>query len=196
MKKKILVSAVVALSMFGFSAMAQNNNPASCEAQACEKVGCNKTCDIKEFKGGPRCDFKRKKGDPFVGINLSDAQKAKLAELRTKQADKVKARVKAIKAEKQRNDSMRMAERRESKRAYLEEVKEIIGPDNYVTYLENIVVEQGAPGRGGHHQMNPGRIPGKVKAFKGDRKGKCDAGKGQCADNAKYKNGKGEKKLL
>ena len=50
------------------------------------------------------------------------------------------------KEEKQRNDSARKADRQASRKAYLEEVKTIVGPDQYVLFLENMYVNQ--PGHG------------------------------------------------
>lgn len=139
MKKRILIPTLVALSMFGFNAMAQTETPKT--PKQCNNVECTQLGkDVKKFKGGKKF---AKASDPFKGINLSEDQKAKLKALREKKAIKMKERMAEIKVEKQKRDSARRAERQIAKREYLQEVKEIIGPDNYVTYLENIVVEQG-----------------------------------------------------
>lgn len=54
------------------------------------------------------------KADPFQGITLTADQQARLQKLES--------------------------DRRDARKSYLEEVKSIIGPDNYVMFLENIYV--------------------------------------------------------
>ncbi len=170
MKKKFLSLALIALSFAGFSSMAQTNQtcPVSQEKVQCQRT--KKECN----KGKARCN-------PFEGLTLTDAQKAKLEELRTQRAAAHKDRAKDVRADRHRRDSLGMAARRADKKKYLEEVKAIIGPDQYVIFLENMVVN-GAPE---HH-----------KAFRqGDRRNHATAGeRGRRSDKARkhaYK-GKGQ----
>ena len=67
------------------------------------------------------------------------------------------------------------AERRASKKAYLEEVKAIIGPDQYVVFLENFY-------------LNGGQGNGHGKAVRGQ---KGHGHHGHFAQNGKNRNGKG-----
>lgn len=144
MKKKFLGIALVAMSLVSFTGMAQNstdNNSAKIEnvkRQKCDKASCV---------------------NPFEGLNLTDTQKTQLQQLNTKRMEQRKQQAQARKADKQRNDSTRMEARKNARKEYLEEVKAIIGPDQYVVFLENMYVNGG-----GNHDG---------KAFqKGQRMGK------------------------
>ena len=81
--------------------------------------------------------------NPFEGLNLTDAQKTQLQQLNTKRVEQRKQQAQARKADKQRNDSTRMEARKNARKEYLEEVKAIIGPDQYVVFLENMYVNGG-----------------------------------------------------
>ena len=143
MKKKFLGIALVAMSLVSFTSVAQNatgKNSAKIEKvkrQKCDKASCV---------------------NPFEGLNLTDAQKTQLQQLNTKRMEQRKEQAQARKADKQRNDSTRMEARKNARKEYLKEVKAIIGPDQYVVFLENMYVN------GGNHNG---------KAFqKGQRMGK------------------------
>lgn len=157
---------------------------------------------------------KKNRMSAFEGLNLTDAQKTKLQELDAKrQAErqqKMEARkaqkeqqkankqngqadqkdLAARKAEKQQNDSVRKAERVADMKEYLVQVKEIIGPDNYVKFLENVYVQGGAQKgkamgqgqKGGKQQMahNKGGKSGNKqggKSGKGQKQGQRQQGK-------------------
>ncbi len=129
MKKKILSLALVAMSFVTFSSMAQTAT-STADGNKKERM-CREKAD---------CQQKRECCNPFAGLNLSEAQQAKLNDHR--KTEKLEA-AKARKESKQRLDSTRIADRRASKKAYLEEVKAIIGPDQYVMFLENFYVNGG-----------------------------------------------------
>ncbi|WP_290449200.1 hypothetical protein [uncultured Muribaculum sp.] len=132
MKKKILSLALVAMSFVTFSSMAQTAT-STADGNKKERM-CREKAD---------CQQKRECRNPFAGLNLTEAQQAKLKELNDhRKTEKLEA-AKARKESKQRLDSTRIADRRASKKAYLEEVKAIIGPDQYVMFLENFYVNGG-----------------------------------------------------
>lgn len=147
MKKKILSLAIIAAAFTAFNGVAQtndnNNAKAVCVAQQCGKPG----------KGCP------KEACPFDGLNITDAQKAQLQQLNESRREARKAQAATQKADRQRNDSARMAQRRADKKEYLEQVKAIIGPDQYVVFLENFYVNGGGQHRpGGKAMIGQGRM--------------------------------------
>lgn len=134
MKKKIFGLAMIAIALTSFSSFAQQP-----ETQNCKNT---KNC-IKTNKPD------RQKADPFQGLNLSDTQKTKLATLKENRQKNRAEKSKTARSEKMRADSLKATERMNQKREYLQEVKEIIGPDNYVVFLENMVINNG----GRNHSM-------------------------------------------
>lgn len=136
--------------------------------------GGEKQKDGKKFgdrqKDGKKHGVKRGGANPFEGLNLTEAQKSQLQQLDTKRKAEREKKMEAFKAEKeqmkankqagkadqkdlaarkaemQKNDSVRSAARVADMREYLVQVKEIIGPDNYVKFLENVYVQGGAKG--------------------------------------------------
>ena len=174
MKKKVLGLALMAMALVGFNGMAQNNsqkNAQGCKAQTeCTKGGKGMKKETREMK------------NPYEGLNLTDAQKSKLAELDSKRMADRKAKMEARKAEvkgqkSQRNDAdlkARMEARKADKLEYLKEVKAIIGPDQYVVFLENFYVNGGGNHNGGK-AIRQGKDGHKGmahnKGMKGQRKG-------------------------
>lgn len=170
MKKGILSIAVVAASLFSFNAFAQDksatpdccNTPAQCvnNAQACP--GNPQACpgNPKACPANPQaCPVKRPCADPFAGINLTQEQQTKLTALREKCKINRAAADKARKDRFQQRDSIM----RVNKKQRLEEVKAILTPEQYVIFLENMVVAN--PG----HDRGP--APHKMHAMKkGDKK--------------------------
>ncbi|MDE6636756.1 MAG: hypothetical protein K2K32_00815 [Muribaculaceae bacterium] len=140
MKKKVLGLALMAMALVGFNGMAQNNsqkNSQCCKAQTeCAKGSKG----IKKEARGLK--------NPYEGLTLTDAQKSKLAELDSKRIADHKAKMEARKAEVKGQKSemsdaekqARMQARKADKLEYLKEVKAIIGPDQYVVFLENFYV--------------------------------------------------------
>ena len=183
MKKKVLGLALMAMALVGFNGMAQDNsrkNAQCCKAQTeCAKGGKGMKKEAREMK------------NPYEGLTLTDAQKSKLAELDSKRMADRKAKMEARKADVkgqkgERNEAdmkARMEARKADKMEYLEEVKAIIGPDQYVVFLENFYVNGGRnqnggkairQGKDGHKGMahNKGM---KDQRKGGDRKGKRNA---------------------
>lgn len=150
MKKKVLGIALLAMSFVGFSAAAQT--PAT-----------NAPSQQESVKKGDR-QGRKAQVNPFEGMNLSDAQQAQLKQLNEKRQSERQARKQTRKDEKQRNDSARMAERRNEKKSYLDQVKAIVGPEQYVVFLENFYVSGGNKAAMGHKSKDG-------RKGHGDRKG-------------------------
>lgn len=137
MKKKAFAIALACVSMTGLVSFAQN--PAAngtCSAPQCNET----TCAPADCGSRRQCAFE--------GLDLTDAQKSQLKALKEKNAKTCEVKAKAAKADRQRNDSVRMAERKAAKRQYLQDVKAIVGPDQYVLFLENLVVNGDGPRHG------------------------------------------------
>ncbi|MDE6480492.1 MAG: hypothetical protein K2L45_09495 [Muribaculaceae bacterium] len=185
MKKKVLGLALMAMALVGFNGMAQNNSQKN--AQGCKaQTECAKGCKGMKKEA-------REMKNPYEGLTLTDAQKSKLAELDNKRMADHKAKMEARKSESngQKADKSKthaeMKALREARKAdkveYLKEVKEIIGPDQYVVFLENFYVNGGGnhgdkkafqQGKGGKQGMAHNK--GMKGQRKGDRKGGKRAG--------------------
>lgn len=180
MKKSILSIAVMVASLFSFSAFAQApQKSAECSNAAKECVNGKQACqnpqackNPQNCQNGPACAPQRPcAADPFAGINLSQDQKAKLSALKEQRKAKRDAADKSRKDRFQQRDSMARANKKE----YLESVKEILTPDQYVIFLENAVLAAPGQGRGvAPHKMHAvkkdGRDIKKGDFKKGDRK--------------------------
>ena len=137
MKKLIFSLAILSVSCF--SMLAQTKT-AECQSKGkCAKVEkcCEKTETPCAVADGICCQA-------FEGITLTDDQKAKLAainkgkcnarkECKTKDCKKEKPTVEEMK--KMRAE--RTAKLKEDRKNYLLQVKEILTPEQYVTFLEN-----------------------------------------------------------
>lgn len=171
MKKKILGLALIAMTLTAFNGMAQNpdNNTAKAK-QECVK---GKKADKQDC---------RQQLCPFAGMNLTDAQKTQLQQLDSKRKAARQAQVQARNEKKQEMKNDRLAERQAAKKAYLEEVKAIIGPDNYVVFLENFYVNGG-----GHHDGKAAFRQGKVNKDQANRQGRGDR-RDKCGQHASHHN--------
>lgn len=187
MKKKIITIVAAIALLAGVQASAQNNNTNT--NGTCTKTEQN--CKAGKSRDGrtPRMNSEQRRmfaEQAFDGIQLTDAQKAGLKALNEQQQAKraeMKAQKESAKAEakqqRKAQDSTMRAARSQSKRDYLNGVKAILTPDQYVVFLENIVVE------GPAHQDKLAQGPrvkdgkqfkdGKNMNRKGD-KGRRDAG--------------------
>lgn len=171
--------ALAAISLFSFNGMAQspangNSTPAG------KKEKPMKVARMKE----------RVKVNLFEGMTLSENQKAQLQQLDEKMREDRRQNDQIRKEEKQRNDSLRIAKRRSAQKEYLEQVKSIVGPDQYVTFLENAFINGGAQkreiftmdrrprpefhqGRDGKHLLKEGKKEGMKQGSK-QKKSKRD----------------------
>ncbi|MCM1518615.1 MAG: hypothetical protein NC117_08240 [Pseudoflavonifractor sp.] len=169
MKKSIISMAVVAASIFSFGAMAQNPAAKTCDKDAkCTKTECpgkpGKDCDKKT------CD-KKPCNNPFEGLNLTTEQQGKLDQLRQQCAADRKAKAEERRTEARERRAERDSSFRAQRLANLKQIQSILTPDQYVTFLENIVVS-------GQNPMGPrfdrSMKPGKDKKPFGDKKGDKD----------------------
>ena len=172
MRKKILSLAVVAMTLLSANSFAQSTVNDKTNSANIENVT------------GKKAERKGVKKNPYEGLTLTDAQKTKLQQLDEKRAAQRKENAQAKKAEKQRDNADRMAARKSAKKEYLEEVKAIIGPDQYVVFLENFYIN------GSNHQgkgkMQASRQGNKKYAHSKNAKGR----KGDKRKDVKSRDGK------
>ncbi len=189
----------MAMTLVGFNGMAQTT------AQNCNNQTCTAQTQCTGGKQGAKKEAREAK-NPYEGLNLTDAQKSKLAELDSKRMADRKAKMEARKAdansqkadkknmtgaEKQAAKKAMMEARKADKIEYLQEVKEIIGPDQYVVFLENFYVNGGS--QQGGKAIKQGQRDGKKGMAhnksgkdqrKGDRKGSGKRAGKATANNA------------
>ncbi len=147
--KKIFSLALATIALCGIPAVAQTQKTTTCTTPT-------EQCKAAENCKPATCGKNPGHCDAFTGLNLTDAQKQSLTELRNNRRTAQQARKQekqmAKKEDRRQNDSLRKTERRE----YLANVKNILTPEQYVVFLENIVVEQPMPG-GRNHKMHADR---------------------------------------
>lgn len=153
MKKKILSIFIAAMAVCAISSNAQ--------APANRNAACNSK-DNKECveKNGRQCAFE--------GITLSADQQAKIAELQKARKDRRDGMRKERRDDRRMRDSIARNDRRE----YLSKVKNILTPEQYVAFLENIAVNQGNPDRQGGRpgaSMQKGKRDGGHRGAPGQR---------------------------
>lgn len=162
MKKFILALAAVAMTA-GFSVKADDNAGKCPLNQQCAPAGrhCNAPCDSVACQAA--C--------PFADLNLTDAQKQQLKDLKSEQC---KARKECAKQAKQA--------RSECRRSELTKIKGILTAEQYVKFLENSYVNGGKPQPRHHHGMKPGsrKELKKAKAMRATRR--VDGGNVQVAE--------------
>lgn len=148
MKKKLMSLALVALltASASVSTFAQSN---SNEKAKTEKNDKKQRADKKQ----PRVN------NPFEGLNLTEAQRAKLADLDKSKTDQRKRdKEAAMAARKEQAGKMKQA-RLDERKKYLADVRQIIGEANYVQFLENYYVNGQRPvGRHGKLAHNRGKM--------------------------------------
>ena len=123
MKKVIWSIMVVAFSMVSFSASAQEKQ---CDKSQCVKEKCDKA---------QKCGKQMQAPCPFDGLNLTPEQKEKIKAL--------KANCKENKCDRKKQRAHRDSMAQAAKAKHLAEIKAILTPEQYVQYLENMVVKQG-----------------------------------------------------
>lgn len=159
MKKQILALAVAIISAGSFSIYAADGNG---RKDDCVKDQCDgRQCDSRETQ----CRKDRKCPNPFEGLNLTADQQTKLKELMAAECPVKKDSAKCDGTQKRQRREAKAADRRQAKREFLAKVKEILTPEQYVTFLENSFSD--SPRRDKAH--HPGQ--------RGDRRGNNHAGR-------------------
>lgn len=168
MKKLLLSLAFVTSGLLAFNASAQQ--PANANAAACcqNKAEC---CKAKDGKGEKCCKQQKGKGhhkpghkvNEFEGLNLTAEQQSALDALKANrnQARAEKRKEMKGKDKEARKEALKDARQqaRQSRVEYLNEIKKILTPEQYVKYLENSYLKQG----------NPAARPGHKKGHKGPK---------------------------
>lgn len=141
MKKTLSTIAIAAITLFASSsAFAAPRDKKECRRQAqteqcCKKESC---ADSTKCKQRP-C--------PFEGLNLTESQQQQLKAIcpKARMADgKAKCDLKDAKCDGSKKP-------RQCKKQYLDDVKKILTPEQYVQFLENSFLKGGAKG------MKPGK---------------------------------------
>lgn len=169
MKKTFLSIVILASSIFAFAAT--NSTAKSPTTTPTEQSAPAK--QVKEKKNGKKSERKgsategRRTGEGrlFEGLNLTENQKERLAALKEKtRADRAAAKKDGKKDGKERSEKPAPEQREQMKaqktsdrRAFIAGVKEILTPEQYITFLENNFSAGGKD-----HKMH--------KAHNGDRK--------------------------
>lgn len=169
MKKNFLGLAILAVSLVSFSSMAQCPESNTDCQQTCEQqTPCQQGQKGDKAKKHGKCiKGEKKQFNPYEGLTLTDAQKEQLQKLDADRKAAKEAKKQQAKAEKQRKDSTARAARQAEQREYFEQVKAIIGPDQYTLFLENMVINGG--GKNMKAPMhNKGMKPNKEKS-KGEK---------------------------
>lgn len=169
MKKTFFGIFALALSMVGFAATAQTSSSTDKSGQEV----CNHKCGCKDCKDSKsctdkNCDCKKahRKGqhNPFADLNLTPEQQKKIDAINDqylpkrdrKDGDKAKADNNG-----QRRDREAMREEAKAQRdEYLSKIKEVLTPEQYNKFIENM--PKGGPRHGKHG-------PREGKGFKGMR---------------------------
>lgn len=144
MKKRILGIAVALTAMFGVAVSAQT---------PCGKADCQNACPQQTActKDGACDSVCNPYQAVFAGLNLTADQQTRLKAINDGRRQACKAN---------RNDARKQKReaRSQERRNYLNQVKSVLTPDQYVVFLENFVVEGPAarPAQG----VRPGRISG------------------------------------
>lgn len=132
-------------------------------------------------KGEFRKEKKQRK-NPFDGIELTADQQQRLQVLRQglgpvmpQSYDKSKEDKKLTKEQKQAIRKEKAAKKEEAKKNYLKGVKEILTPDQYVVFLENVYLFSAPEGKAVTHKdrkMKNGNKEGKKGKVSGQKKSK------------------------
>ncbi|MDE6161587.1 MAG: hypothetical protein K2F77_08005 [Muribaculaceae bacterium] len=161
MKKKFTTIALALMAAFGIGALAQTPAPTCGKA---DKGHCEKA-----MKAPRACNDSLEAVILFEGITLTPEQQTKINAIKAER----KQGMEACRAEKkQARDAARkdrMDTRKQCRRDYLAKMKDVLTPDQYVVFLENMVVNRPAgPRQGGDKtMMHRGHKGMKASADKG-----------------------------
>ncbi len=139
MKKKVLGLALIAMSLVAFDGAARSASDNISSAKGAKENVKGKKADRKE---------RHARVNPFEGLDLTEAQQAKLQQLDSKRQSERREQMQARKKNRQHQYAVRKEARRKAKEEYLKEIKEVLGSDKYVAFLENSYINAGRHGDG------------------------------------------------
>lgn len=171
--KKIFTSMMLAVALLaGGTAYAQNQVQGSTGATV-QKENVDKNAKAKKGgKKGMRQANPAPRFNPFDGVQLTDDQQQKLQVLRQglgpvqltpQEQAKIKENPNLTKEQKQQLKAEKKAKKMEAKKNYLNGVKEILTPDQYVIFLENCYL---------YAPQGQGQVKAKAPAMKQGKKAK------------------------
>lgn len=130
MTKKVLFASLIALSGIFATASAQKPQGHQCAAAEGQACAASQSCSQSQGK----CAF-----NPFEGLNLTEQQQAKLDALKQEK----KAAKDAAKKDKADRKQADRAQAKSQRAEELAKIKEILTPEQYVTFLENNYLNAG-----------------------------------------------------
>lgn len=162
MKKKFTTIALALVAALGIGAAAQTATPAN--GNQPRKARCEQQRPDRQNRDSVEMAVL------FEGITLTPEQQTKIQTLRDNR--KQERAAKAEQAKQQRADRRKQAV--DMKRQRLADMKQILTPEQYVVYLENIVVNQPdqrpmRAGKDGRMAQQRGKHGRDLKAYAGDR---------------------------
>lgn len=161
MKKKILGIAAAIMTLVAINASAQTNTTTNCTNN---QTKCQKAEKCGKEKG--KCV------NPFDGLNLTDAQKQSLKDIKKPSCKKdsscTKANKECTKADKKEMKAERVQRMKTARKEYLSQIQQILTPEQYQQFLENNFVNS-AP-RHNKHAMKNGKKGNKHAMKKQDMK--------------------------
>lgn len=145
--------AVVAVSMVSMPLFAQKVSEKNtvCPEQCYNKPDCDDSCKPNDCCNR-HCGDALKGVGCFEGLDLTDAQQQKLKEIK-KPGKRVAEQDKATRTE-------RAGQWKAARQAYLQDLKAVLTPEQYVRFLENNYVNpapKNAPGKGAHRAAKKGQ---------------------------------------
>ena len=141
--KKVIVSMMLAVALFGGTAFAQN------QAQGNTGATQQQTEQTQKGKKEGKKKMNRPAFNPFDGVQLTQDQQQRLQVLRQglgpvvldkEQQAKIKENPNLTPEQKKQLKEERKANKLQAKKNYLNGVKEILTPDQYVIFLENCYI--------------------------------------------------------
>lgn len=173
--KKVLVSLMIALvgtaGMTSF-AQTQTNNAAQENKVCCDKNG-KVACDRQK----QRC------AALFEGITLTADQQSRIDKINSDRQAKSKAQREMKSKEKKEMKKQKAEARKACKKEYLSKMKEVLTPEQYTVFLENIAINQPAfnkMGKGNFRHGGKGMNHGK-----GHRQARCQSSSQTCQQQPK-----------
>lgn len=158
MKKKIMTIAIALSALCVLPSVAKNPDTNNTNVPACEAGACNQGGQCR----GDRADRQANRPNPFEGITLTPEQQSALSALEAQRPSRSQA-------DSEARAQAREA-RKEARRNYLNQVKDVLTPDQYVTFLENIALQQGNHGnRHARQEMRQGNRQGRQELTQASR---------------------------